>query len=190
MKTSRVLLKTVHGSHLYGMAHAGSDLDTYMVVDGSRRRARQTINGAEDLLVIPLPAFSRQVHDGVPQALEALFSPVAECDGLEGFRAQFRPGMAAVLKTFARTSRGMALNGTSKSRRHGVRLAHQAREFYQARRFNPRLTPSLVAEFTEVANSDPASYVKYLLALSPVDPFDGAGNARNEYMDRLYSTWG
>lgn len=75
------VLSTVHGSHLYGLAHANSDLDTYeVVVGGDKNFARQS-NRETDALRLHLSRFQRSVRDGVPQALEALFSPVAEYDG-------------------------------------------------------------------------------------------------------------
>ncbi len=77
-----ILLETVHGSHLYGLATPSSDRDSYQVVDklGSGRRLRnvkQTIVGDEDKLVIALTDFMRDADDGNPKALEAMFSPLA-----------------------------------------------------------------------------------------------------------------
>ena len=70
----RELLRSIHGSHLYGLAHANSDNDTYIVVDQGTRRAKQKIVGKEDVTVLTLGEFARQIHKGVPQALEALYS--------------------------------------------------------------------------------------------------------------------
>lgn len=85
-----MILHTVHGSHLYGLAHAESDYDTYGVFIGnpegvsgrwemdtpiSKNFAEQTIDSAgNDIMLSHLSRFQEMVRNGAPQALEALFS--------------------------------------------------------------------------------------------------------------------
>lgn len=117
------VLETVHGSHLYGLATPTSDLDTYRVVarraeDYSALEVRgsehfktvQTIKDGDDVLVTNLSAFLRKCDEGVPQALEALFSPVAT-SLLEDFRQSYFINTAAVANTYRRTIMNFARLG-------------------------------------------------------------------------------
>ena len=71
-----VLFATVHGSYLYGTAHAGSDLDCYLVVDGVKNK--QSVNDAGvDTARFSTHKFLELVHAGSHQAVEALYSPYA-----------------------------------------------------------------------------------------------------------------
>lgn len=85
---SRSILRTIHGSHLYGLAHSESDIDTYEVVLGCSKNFAWNRNEEEDANHIHLNRFQQAVENGAPQALEALFSPEAEiAPGWEAFFA-------------------------------------------------------------------------------------------------------
>ena len=73
-----ILLKTIHGSRLSGLARPDSDWDWYTVTD--QGKARQTIQGDQDNIVVGLDEFLLRVGLGEPQALIALWSPLAEMD--------------------------------------------------------------------------------------------------------------
>lgn len=142
-----VLLSTVHGSHLYGLAHAGSDRDTYTVVtraphvahNGTKARyAKQKISGDTDSFVIDLSTFMLLCDKGVPQALEAMFSPVADVDLIHALRGSYRC-TTAVLPTYLRTIKSFLMAGDYKRRRHGFRLALNAADIGHYGFFNPRL---------------------------------------------------
>lgn len=62
MPTS-VVLETIHGSHLYGLAHENSDRDVYRVQTGVK--TRQTIVGDSDTMLVSLTDFSAAVVKGV-----------------------------------------------------------------------------------------------------------------------------
>lgn len=146
--TDGLLLHTVHGSHLYGMAAPDSDLDVYSVWEkksrARRRWALQTIGEAGDRFDVDLPTFLEMCDKGVPQALEALFSPVVTVDRLKAMRASWRPGSRA-LPTYLRTMRHFIATDETKRRRHAVRLALNAADLQAHGRFNPRLTASQIA---------------------------------------------
>ena len=167
-----VLLHTVHGSHLYGLAHEGSDLDTYTVIAGGHR-GRQCITDGDDAVLMPLAVFVRQLHCGSPQSLEALFSPIAGPCALDGYRSGFLPDTVRAADTYRRTMKSFALHGAFKRRRHALRLAMNLADLVADGRFNPRLTAAAVAEVTEAARSTPSNFVDHLRGLSPVDPFQG-----------------
>lgn len=143
----QTLFRTVHGSHLYGLAHAGSDHDTYEVVtrlpyvahNGSRSKyARQTIQGSEDRFVIDLSTFMAQCDRGVPQALEAMFSTVADVDHIAELRAGYRAG-GEVVARYLRTIKAFYNHGDAKRRRHAARLAQNLQDIRQYGRFNPKV---------------------------------------------------
>lgn len=141
-----VLFKTVHGSRLYGLAHAGSDEDFYTVVTkGKQARARyakQKIDGNEDSMVVDFGTWVDMCKSGVPQALEAMFSnmPVGD-DRIADFRRSFRTGPECWERYF-RTIKSFALSedDSLKRRRHALRLALNLNEMARTGRFNPTLS--------------------------------------------------
>ena len=68
------VFRTVHGSHLYGLAHEGSDMDTFIVTFEDRGRARQTMTGLDDTVRVGWRTFLERAMSGSHQSCEALFS--------------------------------------------------------------------------------------------------------------------
>ena len=158
-----VLFKTVHGSRLYGLSHAGSDEDFYTVVtkkaytgkgQGKARYAKQTIVGDEDSMVVDFGTWVEMCKSGVPQALEAMFSnmPVGD-DRIAEFRADFRVG-TEVYERYFRTIKSFALadDKTIKKRRHALRLALNLNEMARVGRFSPTLSPEDAIYITNMAH--------------------------------------
>lgn len=151
----QTILDTVHGSHLYGLVRPDSDYDTYRVVIGDDKTyARQRLRDGDDRLGIHLSRFLQQVEAGVPQALEALFSPVAELDpAWAPFLRGLRPGIIKARMTYRRTVSNFGLGNGGRAgaaaqrtdpvklRRHALRLCLNLDELVSTGRFNPRLTP-------------------------------------------------
>lgn len=141
-----ILFKTIHGSHLYGLNHAESDEDYYTVVRRPRGRrykwAKQTIVDGVDSMRVDLPTWLRLCEKGVPQALEAMFSPMAEIDNLPFLRHAYVPG-GEVRRTYHRTIEKFIMSGEDdfKRRRHAVRLAFNLHDIMHHGQFNPVLTP-------------------------------------------------
>lgn len=140
-----VLFRTRHGSHLYGLAHAGSDEDWYTVIakrGGMRKRdARQTIMNGLDSTVVDLSTFMHNCDMGVPQALEAMFSTEAEIDLLTDMRASYRINTANMVGTYKRTIKNFLLDDpTYKKRRHALRLFMNLSTALETGRFDPRLS--------------------------------------------------
>lgn len=171
----RTLLTTVHGSHLYGLATQESDLDLYRVVDAPAGRARHRVRDGLDTTVVPLGTSVQQCSDGVPQALEALFSPLADRGPLDSYRAAYRVGSDAMASRYLRTIRAFALEdryppesrNSFKRRRHAFRLALNLDQALRHGRFNPTLSEEQ-AERCTTSVTDP----NYLLLLSQACPFD------------------
>lgn len=158
------LYKTIHGSRLYGLAHAGSDEDFYTVVtkvetdtrfgrQTRSRYAKQTIIGQEDSMVVDFGTWVEMCKSGVPQALEAMFSamPVGD-DRLSDFRASFRVG-TEVYERYLRTIKSFALSEDPgfKKKRHALRLALNLNEMGRTGRFNPTLSDKDAAYITDRA---------------------------------------
>lgn len=135
-KTGELLLETVHGSHLYGLAHPGSDRDTYRVWAG-KRKMRQNINGDDDVTNKSLEQFLKEVYVGVPQALEALWSPVKTVNKLDFLT--LRPGYADTVGRYLRTVKSFWTEDLKK-RRHSARLYLNLEDYMAYGHFNPRLT--------------------------------------------------
>lgn len=171
-----VLLSTIHGSHLYGTHRPDSDHDTYQVVLSGRTRQRQ--RGVDDAMTITLEDFSRQVAIGVPQALEALWSPVAQVDPTWGpWFAGLRPGLPAAIDRHRRTAlsfglydggrhgRGLERARTSekiKLRRHALRLAHNLYHLASHGWYDPVLAPEQVRQLDELARLEDHAYERIL----------------------------
>jgi hypothetical protein len=157
------LFKTVHGSRLYGLAHAGSDEDFYTVVTKKpvptgrqvkARYAKQKISGDEDSMVVDFGTWVEMCRSGVPQALEAMFSDMAIGDDrIKDFRAGFRVG-TEVYERYFRTIKSFALAEDEgiKKRRHALRLALNLNEMARKGRFNPTLSADDARYITDMAH--------------------------------------
>lgn len=169
------VLHTVHGSHLYGLNHAGSDLDTYQVfISDDKRQLEQQIDGDDDVTRIHLEQFLQQVERGVPQALEALFSPLAvHRPGWEAFFADLRPNYHKARATYRRTALNFAFHHGKRTgaalqraktteriklRRHALRLALNLHDLMTTGTFNPRLDPVTATIIKDMATADQASF--------------------------------
>ena len=146
---SKTLLYTIHGSHLYGMNHAESDIDYYMVVSEENRKvkAKQTIIDGIDTTVVGYSGFMEMCFKGVPQALEAMFSTQATIDELKAFRSSYKAGGAGVVDVYRRTIYNFSHEKRSgeKYKKHAVRLTLNLNSLLQYEKFNPTLTSDEIA---------------------------------------------
>lgn len=115
------IFETVHGSHLYGLAHSGSDYDFYGVVAnrtgcGNRRRPIQRIVDGFDYTEIELSTFLTQCDNSVHQALEAMFSRKASPTVFENYRKTFKINMNSFREVYGRTIRNFSRLGVSDDR--------------------------------------------------------------------------
>lgn len=140
-----VLFQTVHGSHLYGTNHSGSDYDLYTVVDRMPKQrakyAKQTIVDGVDSTVVDFGTWIGMCQRGVPQALEAMFSTKATYDDLSPFRAGFRVDGYAVAERYLKTMKAFIYDdtGSLKKKKHAMRLALNLNHIGIYGRFNPTL---------------------------------------------------
>lgn len=171
MNTSNVLFETTFGSKLYGLAHAGSDNDTYRVVSelGGRRKnkTKHVIDGKEDVFTIDLKSFMYQVHVAAPHALEAMFSKVATEGPLDGYRKGFRVSLAAMHESYLERVT-VESRGGLKQRRHALRWALNFREaLNRGGVFNPTLSEEQAQWVKEMSSS--ADYCKAVKEAFPYE---------------------
>lgn len=171
----KVLFKTRHGSHLYGLNHADSDEDFYTVVDkvktAKARYAKQSIVGADDTMLVDFGTWVGMLQNGVPQAWEAAFSQEPLHDDIGAFRAALVMGSGAV-ERYLRTITSFCMTQDPKRKRHGLRLALNLYDGQTCGRFNPKMTPNEVDWATEEAKKDcDAVYAKAMsMALDRLPP--------------------
>lgn len=166
-RTGGELLRLVHGSHLYGTAHAGSDLDLYVVVAGSHRPV-QTIRDGIDVMVLGLPQFLAQASAGVPQALEAMFAPQPELDLIGHLRRAFRVAGGELLDRMRRTVRAFAGDPRNplKRRRHALRIAYGLGDVKVRGRYCPVLTGDRLSAVLSVVDSTSREELRALIDLA------------------------
>lgn len=142
MKTTGEVFRTVHGSHLYGLAHAGSDKDTFIVTFEDHGKARQTMTGDDDVVRVGWRTFLECAMSGLHQSCEALFSPYKEWTPagrallplIEGIRVTG----GDVAHKYEHTIRKFAY-GDWKKRRHAARLYLSLKGLREEGRFDPEL---------------------------------------------------
>lgn len=160
-----MLYKTIHGSHLYGLAHAGSDNDYYVVLETQRKKkakyAKQSIVDGVDTTTVDFGTWVNQCQAGVPQALEAMFSryPLFESEGIKEYRNAFRVGNG-IRDRYYRTIDNFLAEPDVKKNRHGLRLALNLRDGLRYGRFNPTLTRRQVLWVTFHAKYDSLEHMR------------------------------
>lgn len=151
-----ILFKTVHGSHLYNLAHENSDQDFYVVVDRGPmtkkyKYATQKIIDGIDTTTFDIGTWLRLCEKGVPQALEAMFSNMATVDELTALRSSYRVGFNSMRDTYVRTMENFVQAGDFKRKRHALRLWTNLGEASRHGRFNPTLSDVQVALVNSLA---------------------------------------
>lgn len=141
----------MHGSSLYGLNHADSDTDIYIVTEHgpARQKIFEKDGKTTDLFVIGLDDFLMKVNKGTHQAIEALNSRIATyADGWEPYFKSMRVYSPLIEETYDRTIRHLIAGDTYKKRRHAVRLMYNLIELRRYGTFDPKLNPAQI----EVAN--------------------------------------
>jgi hypothetical protein len=176
-----VLFKTVHGSKLYGLDHAGSDDDFYVITPTQQlayqNNTKQIFEGNNDTVYMDFSTFVNLAHKGAPQALETMFSQKSKSDFFESYRQGYHASDPAVIHTYMRTIKTFSLADLSfmsakdvfKRKRHALRLAHNLEDLMYTGRFNPTLSKANLRKFTEYTEQDDDRYFTELKAVSPIE---------------------
>lgn len=177
MTDAQTLLLTVHGSHLYGMNHAGSDLDYYRVLavepqrniqgDIRKKNATHVVEGNNDNAVFDFKTFAIHAYNCVPQALEAMYSPLATIDAIGAYRLGFRASVQTMSVKYIHAIEKFS-NFEFKKRRHALRYALNLNEAINNNgRFSPVLSENDKLMISEMAAS--VDYISHLRKLSYFD---------------------
>jgi len=125
-------------------------MDLYIVVSESKK-PKQKITPVADTLTIGLPQFLDQCALGVPQALEALWSPVASVHpAYAPLLAQWRPCRVEAVDRHRRTALSM-VGGTPKKRLHALRVAFNTLRLWDHGWYNPRLSAETAVNMRKIA---------------------------------------
>lgn len=138
---SEIIFTTVHGSHLYGLAHEGSDQDSMIVYRDSREPVHKK-SGDDDVIHVGLAPLLRYAEGGSHQYIEGLFSEkkIWHDDSYKALIDGFRIPPANIREKYRRTIHRLCF-GTEKHRRHAIRLAFFFRNLELGDgRANPTLT--------------------------------------------------
>lgn len=149
----REIFSTIHGSHLYGLAHAKSDVDVFCVTDSEVRKSQHVQNGKYDTVYVGFSTFMERANAGSHQAVEALFSRQKHW-ALEEYRPIIESSFVCGPEVFAkyeRTIRKFA-HGDFKQRRHAVRLSFNLQELRATGQFNPEMDSIQVTLASGVAS--------------------------------------
>lgn len=167
----KVAFGTVHGSHLYGMSHAGSDEDFYLVTFPQSQhynKTEQTIVNGIDTVSVNIKHFVELANTGSHQALEAMFSNQSVGDDLKPYRDNFHVG-TNIYNIYEETVRKFALSDNFKRKRHALRLVHNLNEMIETGRFNPTLSPEIVDDISKKTNATADEYFTYLNNVSRME---------------------
>lgn len=171
-----VLYKTIHGSRLYGLAHKDSDDDYYVVTPTvytkKKLNAQHKIDGDLDTVTVDFASFVQMAENGVPQALETMFSQQSKSDFFEEYRASWFASDPRVIDRYIRTIKSFSLEDGSKREkyhRHALRLSLNLEQLVYTGRFNPTLDKSDVRMVKRIGTYSDEKYLKELNAVNPFD---------------------
>lgn len=173
-----VLLKTEHGSKLYGLSHANSDDDFFIITptryvarNSRRNNASQVFEGNNDIVYMDFKTFTNLASEGVPQVLETMYSRKAESEFFEDYRQGYFCSDPNVIHRYMKTIKSFSMTEKNpfKTRRHALRLALNLEEILYTGRFNPTLSASNVAKISRYAAYSPDKYFTELEKISPIE---------------------
>lgn len=152
-----VIFETIHGSHLYGLAHAGSDRDVARVTTSTATKARHRNGVEEDTMTIPWDVFLIRIQEGSHQSLETLFSPYKEWNAdYEHLRPYVEGWVVTGREVFAkyeRTIKKFSHSEEFKRRRHAVRLTQNLSGLRRGGRFDPVMTAEEILQANDWAEN-------------------------------------
>lgn len=171
------ILYTVHGSRLSGLARPDSDYDYYTVVDHGK--SHQKIFGQTDNLTVVIDDFLRLVAEGEPQALTALWSPLAEIDpNWAPLLCGLHPDTVSATRKFAGAitafSAGIHRSVERyddleiKARQHMIRLSLLLGDLLAEGRYNPQLSQDRISLIQSAARLSEDGFMARLTSLCPV----------------------
>ena len=165
-----ILLETVHGSRLYGLATPESDFDSFKVIaDNPTRRgkyARQATDGTYDQIVCDLSTFVQYASKGVPQYLEAMWSPIATVDEIPEMRWSFRPDFYTTVYTYEKLINREWNEPGLKAKTRAYRWLINLLDFNEYGIFNPILSDDQKETLEDMVREDidPKEYLNEVIS--------------------------
>lgn len=137
---TELIFETVHGSHLYGWAHEGSDMDIFRVTTSTNNKALQKHVGGLDIVTVGFDTFLARALTGSHQSVEALFSTekVWYNDTYRPMLEGIRVCGGEVFEKYERTIKKFCY-GDFKKRRHACRLHLNLHELRKYGKFDPKV---------------------------------------------------
>jgi len=133
------IFQVAHGSRLYGLNHAKSDVDLWQVWDNlpAGMSGKRFTHDQVDLMVLSWQHFVDLANRGAPQALEAMFAPRQTIDRLWHFRRAYKADLFASQELYGRAIHEFTDSPVPKVRRHAARLEHDLHALKRYGRFHP-----------------------------------------------------
>lgn len=139
-----LMMRSLHGSRLYGMETPTSDWDFFEVYD-KLPKSRQILKNGFDIRQYSLSTFMYLASEGSPSFLEAMFAPdeLVAVDRLHEMRKSYFCSAAKAHVTYRRTIRGFEKVGTPKAKRHMIRMERDLETLSKYGRFDPSVHSDL-----------------------------------------------
>lgn len=118
-----IIFATPHGSHLYGMAHEGSDNDS-MIVYADDRPAKHRKSGDQDIIHVGIYALIEMAQSGSHQFVEGIMSQqkIYHDTSWRTYIEGIQLPAGQISEKYERTIKKLCFEDSFKLRRHAVRL--------------------------------------------------------------------
>lgn len=162
-----MLLKTVHGSRLYGLSTEQSDYDYWEVyanrLPSPTKLIKQTITGELDVVRCNLSTFMMNAGKGSPQALETMFSDKCEIDEISTLRRNYRLDTGRFYHTYNSLIYRNLYSDKKNAARHCARLALNLRQGLAYGRFEPTLSEKKIERIINSSDDELFDWAKQIL---------------------------
>lgn len=149
-----IIFTTPHGSHLYGLAHEGSDNDS-MIVYGDTRPAKHRKHGDQDVIHVGVYALIEMAQSGSHQFAEGVMSQkkIWHDETWRPYIEGLQLPPAQIGEKYERTIKKLCFEDSFKLRRHAVRLWCNLSDMriHSGGRFDPTLNKGDVLFVSKLA---------------------------------------
>jgi hypothetical protein len=125
-----------------------------------------------DVVTVDFASFASMAENGVPQALETMFSEKTVSPFFEEYRNSWFASDPRVVDRYIRTIKSFSLDDGPKQekyQRHAIRLSLNLEQLVYTGRFNPTLNAADVRMVKKLGQKPKAEFMKELNAVNPFD---------------------